>query len=488
MKIWQSVKRSEPYKVITLLFALFVLAACNQSNDPSASSVERANSNIVNQAANNETDSYEPRPYIKIDHPEWSHNAVIYQINTRQFTKEGTFAAAQKQLPRLKELGADILWLMPIHPIGEKNRKGSLGSPYAIKDYLGVNREFGTLEDFKSFVDAAHALDMYVILDWVANHTAWDNSLVTEHPDWYERDWKGDFHPTPWWDWSDIIDLDYSKPALRKYMTEAMKYWVTEAGVDGFRCDVAAYVPLDFWDNVRRELDEIKPIFMLAEWQTRDLHARAFDATYAWDWHNAMHNIAVNGANAGALFGYYSANESAWPADAYRMTFISNHDKNSWEGTQFELFGDALEAAIVLSVVGEGVPLIYNGQEAGNPKRLAFFEKDPIEWREHPIGELYKKLFALKHQTQALGNGANGARMISVINSDPGSVFSFVRFGQEDGVFALMNFSAEEKTVSFPQSLHHGTYTNYFTGDDVIFDDTRSLTLAPWSYRVYLKS
>ncbi len=473
-------------KYLAIASALVAIAACDgiEARKPNGARAQDG----AQTGPSDKASLYAPNPYIKIDHPEWSRNAVIYQINTRHFTKEGTFAAAQKELPRIKELGADILWLMPIHPIGEKNRKGSLGSPYAVKDYFGVNPEFGAFEDLKSFVDAAHTLGMYVILDWVANHTAWDNSLVTDHADWYERDWKGDFRPTPWWDWSDIIDLDYSNPELREYMTEAMKYWVAEAGIDGYRCDVAGYAPLDFWDNVRRELDEIRPVFMLAEWQTRDLHARAFDATYAWDWHNAMHDIAANGADVGALFGYYSANESAWPADAYRMTFISNHDKNAWEGTQFELFGDALEAAIVLSVVGEGVPLVYNGQEAGNPKRLAFFEKDLIDWREHPVGDLYKQLFALKHETRALWNGAGGARMISVLNSEPQKVLSFVRFGEKDGIFALMNFSAEEKMVSFPQSLHHGAYTDYFAGGDITFDADSTLILAPWSYRVYLKN
>jgi glycosidase len=207
---------------------------------------------------------YEPRPYVELAHPEWARDAVIYQINTRQFTEEGTFRAAQEQLPRLAELGVDILWVMPIHPIGEQNRKGTLGSPYSVRDYYGVNPEFGTLEDLKAFVDEAHRLGMHVILDWVANHTAWDNALVTEHPDWYERDWNGAFMSTPYWDWTDIIDLDYDSPGLRQYMTEAMVYWVREAGIDGFRADVAGYVPLDFWENVRRELEAIKPVFMLA--------------------------------------------------------------------------------------------------------------------------------------------------------------------------------------------------------------------------------
>lgn len=192
------------------------------------------------------TSPYQPTPYLKIKHPEWTRNATIYQINTRQFTEEGTLKAAEKHLPRLKELGADILWLMPIHKIGEKNRKGTLGSPYSVKDYYSVNPELGTLEDLRHFVSAAHRQGMYVILDWVANHTAWDNNLVKEHPEWYDRDFKGDFRPTPWWDWSDIIDLDYKHEGLRRYMTEALKYWMKEADVDGYRCDVAGFVPVDF--------------------------------------------------------------------------------------------------------------------------------------------------------------------------------------------------------------------------------------------------
>ena len=435
---------------------------------------------------NTATDPYTPKPYIELKHPDWAKSAVLYQLNTRQFTPEGTFNAARAQLPRIKELGADIIWLMPIQPIGEKNRKGSLGSPYSVKDYYGVNPEFGTLDDLKAFIADAHTLGMHVILDWVANHTAWDNALVTEHPDWYERDWKGDFRPTPWWDWADIIDLDYSKPGLRRYMTAAMKYWVQEVGVDGFRCDVAGFVPVDFWNTVRAELDAVKPVFMLAEWESRDLHAKAFDATYAWSWNSAMHDIAHGKADTGALFVYYSWNESAYPADAYRMTHASNHDQNAWEGTQFERFGDALEATIVLSVVGEGLPLIYNGQEAGNTKRLAFFEKDPIKWQDHPIGDLYKTLFTLKHANSALWNGAAGARMVSVVNSAPQKVLSFVRQNDKDRVFAVINLSGEDQTITFADGPHHGSYTELFSSEMKSFDADTSLTLPKWGYKVFV--
>ena len=430
---------------------------------------------------------YQPAPYVRIKHPEWSKNATIYQVNVRQFSAEGTFRAVEQQLPRIKALNVDIIWLMPVHPIGEKNRKGSLGSPYAVRDYYGVNPEFGTLEDLKHFIATAHALGLKVILDWVPNHTAWDNPLAVQHPDWYQHDWKGNFRPTPWFDWADIINLDYRSPGLRKYMTDVMKYWVRDVGVDGYRCDVAGFIPLDFWNNLRAELDAIKPVFMLGEWESRDLHAGAFDMTYAWSWYEALHNIAQGKADVGALYNYYAWNEGFYPPDCYRMNFVSNHDKNAWDGTEFEQFGDALPAAIVLSVVGDGMPLIYNGQEAGNPKRLKFFEKDPIAWREHPLGELYRKLFALKKANTSLWNGHWGALMVDVPNSAHSQILSFVRQNEHDRVFAIFNFSKEAHPVKFGDGPQAGTYTDYFSGEKVKIDAATQIDLKPWDYRVYVQ-
>lgn len=429
---------------------------------------------------------YQPQRFVQIRHPEWTKSAAIYQINTRQFTPEGTFAAAQRQLPRLKALGVDILWLMPIHPIGQKNRKGTLGSPYSVRDYRGVNPEFGTVADLKRFVDAAHGMGMKVILDWVANHTAWDHPWVTQHPDWYARDWDGDFMPTPWWDWSDIIDLDYSKPALRREMTQAMAYWVRDVGIDGFRCDVAGAVPVDFWETARAELDAIKPVFLLAEAQDTALHRRAFDASYGWDWANATHNIGTGKADVNALIGYYSANASMWPDDVMRLMMVENHDFNSWEGTQFERLGPALTNAIVLSVVGSGIPMLYNGQEAGNTKRLAFFERDPIAWKDSPIADLYRRLFALKKAEPALWNAAWGAPMTRVVNTAPAKVLSFVR--QKDGsrVFAVFNFSAETQRVTFSDGPFVGRYRDFDGGAAVEMTPTLRLDLKPWSYRLFV--
>jgi len=429
--------------------------------------------------------SHQLAPAVKLIHPEWSKDAIIYQINTRQFTQEGTFRAAEAHLPRLKELGVDILWLMPIHEIGKKNRKGTLGSPYAVKDYYSVNPEFGTLDDLKHFVQAAHGMGMRVILDWVANHTAWDNALVEQHPDWYTRNWKGDFHPSPWRDWDDIIDLDYNQPALREYMTEALKYWVRDVDVDGYRCDVAGFLPTDFWNQARRELDAIKPVFMLAEWESRDLHIEAFDMTYGWSWYDTMLAIAKGQADLNRLFTYYSHNEKEYPADVMRMLFVTNHDKNSWEGTMNEQFGDAVEAVIALSVVSEGMPLLYNGQEAGEPKRLEFFEKDPIQWREHPIGAFYKNLFAMRKKNSALRNARWGARMVQVVNTAPLHVLSFVRQNETDKVFAVFNFSAVPQAITFQGGLFHGTYTEFMGGQRVEISAGAQMKLQPWEFRIY---
>lgn len=430
---------------------------------------------------------YIPQNPVTLQHPKWCKNAVMYQINTRQFTPQGTFKAAIAQLPRLKDLGVDIIYLMPIHPIGLKNRKGSLGSPYAVQNYLTVNPELGTLEDFKALVKAIHKLDMYVIIDWVANHSAWDNVLVEQHPQWYSRDYKGDFHPTPWWDWDDIIDFDYSQLALREYMAAAMYYWVDETDIDGYRCDVAGMIPTDFWVAVRQQLEQIKPVLMLAEWETRDLHFAAFDMTYAWSWNETLHGICMGKLKVEKLFKYYSWHEKTYPREAIKMTFVSNHDKNAWDGTEFEQFGHGLKASIVLSVLGDGMPLIYNGQEAGSAKRLAFFERDPIEWREHELGDFYRQLIALKKTKSALANGEWGAVMRHVPNSSPNQVFSFVRQDQNGGIFVLLNLSAQTVKLRFFLALHHGTYINYFSQQVSLIDADFAIELKPWDYRVWFK-
>lgn len=432
-------------------------------------------------------DPWAPKAYVDLTHPAWTKDAVLYQINTRHFTPEGTFRAAENHLPRLKKLGVDVLWLMPIHPIGKENRKGTLGSPYSVQDYYAVNPEFGTLADLKHFVDAAHAQGFRVILDLVANHTAWDNQLAKQHPDWYEKDWKGDFHPTPWWDWSDVIDLDWRKPGVRRHVGEAMEYWVREVGIDGYRADVAGYVPLDFWETERTRLEAIRPVFMLAEWKSSELTRRAFDAVYSWDWHVMIKQIAKGQADATALYGYYAENESAWPREAMRLTYIENHDSNAWEGTTAENFGPALPAFVALSFTGEGLSMIHNGQEACNGKRLAFFEKDRIDWskgNDCAMGSLLQNLISFRKANPVLANGQWGARMVKVENDKPQQLFSWVRQDGKNKVLGLFNLSAKPVTAKLADALPAGTYTEFGSGKAVTIGAQDTVELPAWGYRL----
>ncbi|MCJ8191604.1 alpha-amylase family glycosyl hydrolase [Sphingomicrobium aestuariivivum] len=409
-------------------------------------------------------------PYMGRDHVDWSRDAVIYQINTRQFTPEGTLAAATRELDRLDAMGVDILWLMPVQPIGEQNRKGTLGSPYSITDYTAVRGELGDMDDFKGFVDAAHARGMKVILDWVGNHTAWDHPWASRHPDWYEKNWKGEFVSTPYWDWTDIIDLDYSNVAMRRAMTDAMKFWVRETDIDGFRADVAGYMPPDFWEQTRAELEAIKPVWMLGEFGQRDLHDYSFDASYAWDWEKGLRNIAQGKSDATGLYGFYSEHASLWPKGAQRMIFTSNHDENAWAGTAYERLGEALPNAFVLMFTSEGIPLIYNGQEAGLDRRLEFFEKDPIDWREHHNAANLQSLIAFRDAHPALHNAPWGGEMVYVKNSDEAKVFSFVRAKDGDAVFVAQNYSGEAVTVTLDGLPYEGAWqyvgTGWMEGDD----------------------
>ena len=432
-------------------------------------------------------DRYVPKEYVELKHPEWSRNATIYEVNIRQFTPEGTFKAFEAHMPRLKEIGIDILWLMPIHPIGQKNRKGKLGSYYSVKDYYAVNPEMGTLADLKALVKKAHGLGMHVIIDWVGNHSAWDNQLVTQHPEWYTRTPQGKFQPTPWYDWEDIIDFDYNQPGVRKYMTEALKYWVNEADIDGYRCDVAGFIPVDFWENARAELDAIKPVFMLAEWESRDLHKKAFDMTYSWSLWDKMRGVCTRGEPLAPLVEYMAHDVNTFPHNAYRMTFTDNHDKNSWEGNQYSNFGNGLHAAMVMACTVNGMPLVYGGQEAGLDRSLAFFEKDLIAWKEHPNAIMYKKLFGLKHTNHALWNGAYGGVMERIYSDRMNEVISFAREKDGDKIISLINFSDKDLTAHFNTTAHPGAYKELFTDETVYLKEGLSINLKAWGYKVLVK-
>lgn len=388
-------------------------------------------------------------------HAAWSRQAVIYQVNVRQYSQAGTLAAVQADLPRLKALGVDILWLMPIQPIGQLNRKGSLGSYYSIRDYTAVNPEFGSLADARAFVAAAHQLGFKVILDWVANHTAWDHPWATAHKDWYKLNARGEVYAVTFNEgqpteehWDDVVALDYRSDSLRAAMIEAMAFWVRETGLDGFRCDVASLVPTDFWVRARRELQAIKPLFMLAESDAVELHTSgAFDMTYDWSLADEVFKkIGKGEAGAPLLKAWLARQPAGYPVQAYRMRFTSNHDFNSWHGSDAELYGDAWQACVVLTFTLPGMPLIYNGQESRLSKRLAFFEKDAIDWQRHELTDFYRRLVALKHRHPALAAGPSGAPVKLLVAPD--EVVAFERRRGADVVRVAVNLSPRAQTWS----------------------------------------
>ena len=353
-------------------------------------------------------------------------NCVVYEMNVRQYTPEGTFAAAQQELPRLAEMGVDILWLMPIYPIGVEGRKGTLGSYYAVKNYCDVNPEFGTIADFDAFLKEAHRLGLRVVLDWVANHTSPDAVWTTERaPEWYERDAEGKTTFTA--DWSDTANLNYENKDVWAGMAGAMRFWM-ERGLDGFRCDMACEVPLEFWQETIAGLRADYPgMYMLAEGEEPMLHTLSdFDASYSWELHHMMNAIAQGKQNVDDLVAYLQKDAERQPADAFRLMFTSNHDENSWAGTEFERMGEAAKLMAVLTfTLPNGQPLIYTGQEMGWNKRFQFFEKDPIPaWEKNEYFEFYKDLIKTRHENPALAAGDKGGKFEVVSTEDSTLVFT----------------------------------------------------------------
>lgn len=425
------------------------------------------------------------QPDSEVKHPEWAKNAVIYEVNIRQYSKEGTFKAFEADLPRLKELGVDILWIMPVHPIGQKDRKGKLGSYYAVKDYRGINSEFGTIDDFKQLVKSSHSLGLKVIIDWVANHTSWDNDLMTTHPEYYMKDSTGKY-VSPF-DWTDVVRLDYSKPEVNTYMIETMKWWVSETDIDGFRCDVASMVPVSFWDALRPELEKIKPVFMLAEADLPELQKKAFDMSYDWKFHHIMNDIVKGKKKATAIMKHFNWVDSVYPGNAYLMQFTSNHDENSWNGTENERLGEGVKAFGVLAATIPDMLMLYNGQESAFNRRLKFFEKDSIDWANYPLSNFYKKLIALKKRNQALWNGNEGSRIQPVPVSHDSLAIAYIREKDSQKVLVILNLSAKTLDVKLKSDNLEGEYTELFTGTFRSFGKKDKLTLKPWEYMVFEK-
>lgn len=417
-------------------------------------------------------------------HPAWARTAVIYEINTRQYSHEGNFSAIIKDLPRLKEMGVDILWLMPIHPIGELNRKGGLGSPYSVQDYRAVHPDYGTMDDFKALVKNAHELGMKVIIDWVANHSAWDNKQALVRPDWYMHKADGSFESP--FDWTDVIKFDYRKPAMRKYMIESMQFWLKEADIDGFRCDVAMEVPVDFWQECATALRATKKdIFLLAEAQEPKLHNRAFNASYAWGLLHTNNGIykgekQLNDIDTEVMRGIKEFKPG------FMMNFITNHDENSWNGTEFERYGDAVKAFAALTFTLPGMPLIYNGQEAALDRRLAFFEKDPIEWSNYPMMEYYTRLAQFKHKNpEALA--ADNTNFTRLATGNDKEIYAFTRVAGDKKVLVVINFSKEYQSVKLPDEVA-GAYLQWTEKEElpVKIAPSEEIKVGPWEAQLFM--
>lgn len=447
--------------------------------------------------------------------PGWHKNAVIYEVNLRQYTPEGTLNSFRKHIPRLREMGVDILWFMPIHPVSSKKRKGPLGSPYAVSDYRAINPNFGTLEEFKSLLAAVHDAGMHAIIDWVPNHTGWDHQWIRKHPDWYTRDsWGNITDPInretgKAWGWTDVAELNYEVPEMRKAMIAEMAYWVEQIGVDGFRVDVAHGVPVDFWDAATDTLYALRPLFMLAEAEVPALINRnAFVKDYGWEMHHLLVRIAGSQLPAG-IPGKLLVRGN--PADfsetkqeivtaldidkqlkkqktlyrsGYKMNFTSNHDENAWAGTEFQRFGAGHKAFAALVCTFDGMPLLYSGQESAVNKQYGFFEKDSIPWGTYEYAGFYRTLFSLKKKNKALWNGNEGGPLVKIRTGKDKAVYAFIRSKGGDKVVVVINLSAKPQKISLQGGHFEGTFTDIFNGDTFKLSTGWGTELEPWQYLV----
>lgn len=477
-------------KFVIAFTSLLILGACK--NEP-ASPVEKE-----------ETAKEELEP---VSH-ELMETAVIYEANIRQYSPEGTFDAFTADIPGLKQLGVKVIWLMPIHPISEVKRKAKgdlsvediedpeerkkyLGSYYAVADYTGIHPDYGTEEDFQELVDTAHENGIYVILDWVANHTGWDHPWLEEHPEFYTRNEAGEavdpLNPSTGesWGWTDVADLNYENKELWEAMTAEMEYWVEKHDVDGFRADVAGEVPTEFWEQAFQKMEEIKPLFLLAESEDKDLFHKAFDMGYNWEGHHIMNSIASGEADVTMWDAYMTKIDTTYQDDDFLMNFITNHDENAWNGTVKERMGDAGETMLAMSYMIPGMPLIYSGQEYGLDHRLLFFEKDSIPKEKGQVWDVMERLGMLKNENPALNGGKNAADYTRLTTSQDEKVLAFSRSKAKNEIVFIANMS--DDTVEFDVD-HEGEFKDHLTTEEVRLAPDTQIELQPWEYKILLNN
>jgi alpha-amylase len=449
--------------LLSLIFIVLISQGCNNNDQAADTKISTSDST----------------------HPAWSAQTNIYEVNLRQYTPEGTITAFEAHLPRLKEMGVEVLWFMPITPIGVEARKMNekeLGSYYAVKDYKAFNPEFGTMADWKAFVKRAHEMGFKIITDWVANHSAPDNHWMKAHPDFYAKDSTGKTIAP--FDWTDVRKLDYKNAELRDSMIDAMKFWVTETGIDGFRCDVADEVPLDFWKTCIAELKKIKNVFMLAEGKNLDLYSAGFDATYAWNVMHAMKELYEGKLSVMQFDSLINADNKNYPKNAYRLFFTSNHDENSWNGTEFEKYGDGFKTfAVFTQTMYQSVPLIYNGQEDMNKKRLKFFVKDTIPWDGvKEMEPFYRTMLGLRRSNAALAADASYKKLTGSADS---AIFAYTREKAGKKIAVILNLSKQPQKFMINDASITGEPLNVFMGVKEKVDTKHQFSIEPWGFIVY---
>jgi len=417
---------------------------------------------------------------IKDGHPSWIMQGNIYEVNVRQYTREGTLKAFAGHLDRLKSMGVQTLWFMPLNPISKEGRKGSLGSYYAVSDYTALNSEFGSMADWIKLVKTIHGKGMKVIIDWVPNHTGADNRWLLEHPDFFVKDSTGKAAIAK--DWSDTRQLDYNNPVMEDSMIASMKFWLIQSNIDGFRCDVAWNVPGRFWKKCISQLKQIKNIFMLAEGDSSYLPKNGFDAVYPWSMFHMMEKIAKGERPAFGLDSIEKQNTVAYPANTIQMYFTSNHDENSWNKADYGSFPGDTHApfAVFTQTMANSVPLIYSGQEEPVLRPIKFFDKDSIEFGKYGREKFYKTMLNLRRDHRAL---AADASFRKVNLGDERSVYAFVRQKGSDKILVILNLSGKVQDISIQDNTLFGNPYNVFTEKKETWN-TASRKIEAWGYKV----
>jgi len=425
--------------------------------------------------------SFAQTPKTIDGHPGWIMQGNIYEVNVRQYTPQGTFNAFAKSLDRLKAMGVQTVWFMPINPISKVDRKGSLGSYYAVSNYTTINPEFGNFNDFRQLVKTIHAKGMKVIIDWVPNHTGADHYWIKKRPNFYVKDKNG--KPAIPYGWDDTRQLDYKNREMQDSMINAMKFWLVNTNIDGFRCDVAWNVPESFWTRCIAELRKGRNLFMLAEGDKDYLHRSGFDATYSWDMFHKMIDVAKGSSPAFALDSVKAKYDKEYPKNGLELFFTSNHDENSWNKADFGTFPGPAHApfAVLTQTYFHSIPLIYSGQEEPVLRAIKFFDRDPMTFKNFGRAPFYKTLLNLRKNDIALASDASFSKVDA---GDKQAVYAYTRQKAGKKVLVILNLSPKAQAIKLSDKSLYGNPYNVFAGKKITVSGT-GWTMPAWGYAIY---